>query len=133
MQDPNLPDGCTQADIDRAMGAVSPKTEKVLEAAEAQYAQAALILEHLGSITAEVIGVFRSIIRAYDLAAMDLEAICKSAPPALVEAISGPLDEINCFDLPSPDAAVLQARKYFPSWEEVRADMLQDAGENPDG
>ena len=102
-----------------------------MDTAKAQYEQAALILENLESISTEAVGVFRLIIGAYDGAYEDLERICESAPPALVEAISGPLDEFDCFDIPSPNAAVLEARKHFPSWEAVRADIIQDQEDPP--
>ena len=133
MQDLNLPDGCTQADIDRAMGAVSPDLERILEIAEAQYEDVRIILAELEARTTDAVEAFERVNGAYIRAEAELQSMRNRLTPMLAARMDEAVAGFNDLDIPRPNAAAREACRIFPSWDDFRDDIIENWEENPDG
>ena len=101
MQDPNLPDGCTQADIDRAMGAMPDALEREIDEAVAQLHAVRKILLEYQTEAAQYREPLRKLARLYD---ETVGKICKIRTQSS-HLMQGALDEpLALFDdLPIDD------------------------------
>lgn len=75
MQDPNLPPGVTNADIDRAMGARPPHIERALERLEDDYSEAVAIMAALKRVRDETLEAAERLHTAECLAEAELSAL----------------------------------------------------------
>ena len=126
-QDPNLPDGCTQADVDRAMGAMPPELEEAIDEAGAQHDEAMKILAELKSAAQPVAEAVRALGRKYDDAARRLSEIRAEAGWDMRTAIEAVLDAIE--DQPFDDIDVLaginSAIAGMPSCDDLSCDIRE--------
>ena len=131
-QDPYLPDGCTQAAIDRAMGAMDPALEEQIEDALADAEKARKVIAALYADAQTYREAFRKASRRYDDAVRELAKIRMDADDPVRNAIDQALAALD--DLPFDDVdPALPAREAlgcFPLDEELEADMKEQWEEN---
>lgn len=126
-QDPNLPDGCTPADVDRAMGAMDPALEEQIDDALADAHKARRILSALYAAAEEFRAAARKFDRCHDDAARDLSKVCARAHDPIRQAIDEAmviLDELSG-DGSNPEAIVQDAINCFPSDHDLEAEMKE--------
>ena len=124
-QDPNLPDGCKQADIDRAMGAMPEELEKLLDEQGAKYDEAREILDNLRSIAEEQIASFRRVENAYTRASCYLQDMLASLNPTLRNEIETVKETIENFEIPSPPTAVNEALECLMTWPDISEEIAE--------
>ena len=133
-QDPHLPDGCTQADIDRAMGAMDPALEQQIDEAVAQLQAVRKILTALHADAETYREAFRKASRRYDDAARDLSKIRANADDSVRDAIDevlGALDDL-AFDAVDPALAAQESLASLPTDEDLEAEMKEKWEETHD-
>ena len=101
MQDPNLPDGCTQADIDRAMGAMPDALEREIDEAVAQLHAVRKILLEYQTEAVQYRQPLRRLIRLYDEAAGKIREIRTKSSYLMQSDLDEPLAFFD--DLPIDD------------------------------
>lgn len=101
MQDPNLPDGCTQADIDRAMGAMPDELEREIDEAVAQLHAVRKILLEYQTAAVQYRQPLRRLIRLYDEAAGKMRDIRTKSSSLVQGILEEPLGFFD--DLPIDD------------------------------
>ena len=94
-QDPYLPDGCTQAHIDRAMGAMDPALESDIDDAVAQLQKARHVLAALHADAQTYREAFRKASRRYDDAARELSKIRGTSDDVVRNAIDQALAAVG--------------------------------------
>ena len=126
-QDPYLPDGCTQARIDRAMGAMDPALECDIDNAVAQLQKARKVLAALYADAQTYREAFRKASRRYDDAARELSKIRGTSDDVVRNAIDqalAALDDLP-FDDVDPALPAQEALGALPSDEDLEADMKE--------
>ena len=101
MQDSNLPDGCTQADIDRAMGAMPDALEREIDERVAELQAIRKIFLEYQMEAVQYRQPLRRLIRLYDEAAGKIREICTKSSYLLQIILDEPLGFFG--DLPIDD------------------------------
>ena len=131
-QDPYLPDGCTHAAIDRAMGAMDPALESDVDDAVAQLQKARHVLAALHADTQTYREAIRKASRRYDDAARELSKVRGTSDDFVRAAIDQALRALD--DLPFDDAnpalPAQEALTALPSDDELECDMKEKWEEN---
>ena len=131
-QDPYLPDGCTHAAIDRAMGAMDPALESDIDDAVAQLQKARHVLAALHADAQTYREAFRKASRRYDDAARELSKIRGTSDDgvrAAIDAALSALDDLP-FDDVDPALPAQEALAALPADEELEAEMKEKWEEN---
>ena len=131
-QNPYLPDGCTERDIDRAMGAMDPALESDIDDAVAQMQKARKVLAALHADAQTYREAFRKASRRYDDAARELSKIRGTSDDFVCAAIDQALTALD--DLPfddfNPALPAQEALTALPSDDELECDMKEKWEEN---
>ncbi len=131
-QDPYLPDGCTQAHIDRAMGAMDPALECDIDDALGQLQKARHVLAALYADAQTYREAFRKASRRYDDAARELSKIRGTSDDfvrAAIDAALSALDDLP-FDDVDPAFPAQEALAALPADEELETEMKEKWEEN---
>ena len=131
-QNPYLPDGCTQAAIDRAMGAMDPVLECDIDNAVAQLQKARKVLAALHADAQTYRETFRRASRRYDDAARELSKIRGTSDDVVRNAIDQALTALDDlpFDDVDPALPAQEALAALPSDDELECDMKEKWEEN---
>ena len=131
-QDPYLPDGCTQAHIDRAMGAMDPALECDIDDALGQLQKARHVLAELHADAQTYREAFRKASRRYDDAARELSKIRGTSDDFVRAAIDQALTALDDlpFDDVDPAFPAQEALAALPADEELECDMKEKWEEN---
>ena len=134
MQDPNLPDGCTQADIDRAMGAMPDELEREIDEAVAQLHAVRKILLEYQTEAAQYRQPLRRLIRLYDEAAGKIREIRTKSSYLMQSDLDEPLaffDDLPIDDF-DPEAPFRDAISMLISDDDLSEQIQMDWEENHD-
>ena len=134
MQDPNLPDGCTQADIDRAMGAMPDALEREIDEAVAQLHAVRKILLEYQTEAAQYRQPLRRLIRLYDEAAGKIREILTKWSYLMQSDLDEPLaffDDLPIDDF-DPEAPFRDAISMLISDDDLGEQIQMDWEENHD-
>ena len=134
MQDPNLPDGCTQADIDRAMGAMPDALEREIDEAVAQLHAVRKILTEYQAKAAEYREPLRKLARLYDEAAGKMRDIRTQSSHLMQGALDEPLaffDDLPIDDF-GPETPFREALNMLISDDDLGEQIQMDWEENHD-
>ena len=125
-QDPYLPDGCTHAAIDRAMGAMDPALEQQIDEAVAQLQAVRKILTALHADAETYREAFRKLSDRYDDATRELSKLFDGPKPvrSFLQETVGALEN-NPYDF-GPAFVADQALSALPSDEELEEQMKRD-------
>jgi hypothetical protein len=131
-QDPYLPDGCTQADIDRAMGAMDPALECDIDDALGHLQKARHVLAALYADAQTYREAFRKASRRYDDAARELSKIRGTSDDFVRAAIDQALTALDDlpFDDVDPAFPAQEALAALPADEELETEMKEKWEEN---
>ena len=131
-QDPYLPDGYTQAHIDRAMGAMDPALECDIDDALGQLQKARHVLAELHADAQTYREAFRKASRRYDDAARELSKIRGTSNDFVRAAIDKALKALDDlpFDDVDPAFPAQEALAALPSDDELECDMKEKWEEN---
>lgn len=133
-QDPNLPDGCTQADIDRAMGAMPDELEREIDEAVAQLHAVRKILLEYQTEAVQYRQSLRKLSRLYDDVVRRILAITAKSS-VFMESITGEtvkfFDDLSIDDF-KPDQPFQWALENLPSDDDL-SEQIQWTWEENNG
>lgn len=128
----NLPDGCTPAKVDRAMGAMPDELEREIDDRVAEVQAVRKILTEYQAKAAEYREPLRNLARLYDEAAWKIREIRTQSSYTIQDALAEPLGFFD--DLPvddfDPETPFREALGTMPSDDDLSEQIQWDWEKN---